>query len=209
VGLETLDSGTIDLHIRPRPRSRSEKPQWLIEQRQAVQIVFQNPYSALNPSLSIGSAIREALRSVGRDPAEAATLLDHVGLPASYISRLPAELSGGERQRVAIARALAPQPRLLICDEAVSALDVSIQAQILELLASIQSKLGIALLFITHDLAVARQVSDRLLVMKDGAVVDSGLTEKLLVSPTHAYTRELLESVPGNAHDHTSAGSPR
>lgn len=164
-------------------------------------IVFQNPYSALNPARTIGATLAEALRVGGRSASEVPGLLESVGLPASYANRFPARLSGGERQRVAIARALATRPQLLICDEAVSALDVSVQASVLELLLQLQRQQGFALLFITHDLAVARQMCDRLVVMKDGHIVEEGATEDILHSPTQEYTRVLLAAVPGQESD--------
>lgn len=164
-------------------------------------IVFQNPYSALNPARTIGATLAEALRVGGRSANEVSSLLESVGLPASYAKRYPARLSGGERQRVAIARALATRPQLLICDEAVSALDVSVQASVLELLLQLQRQQGFALLFITHDLAVARQMCDRLVVMKDGRIVEEGATEDILHSPTQEYTRVLLAAVPGQESD--------
>lgn len=201
VGLESLDSGSVDLQLPPQP-GRFAKPSsraaWTQHQRRAVQIVFQNPYSALNPAISVGNTIREALVASGLDPEGVSTLLDQVGLPRAYSQRYPAHLSGGERQRVAIARALAPNPNILICDEAVSALDVSVQDQILTLLSGLQRELDLTLLFITHDLAAVRQVTDRLVVMKHGQIVDSGSTESLLTAPSHPYTSSLLAAVPGS-----------
>ncbi|MFL5926028.1 MAG: dipeptide ABC transporter ATP-binding protein [Gaiellaceae bacterium] len=168
--------------------------------RRAVQIVFQDPYSTLNPARTVGFTLFEALRrSAARRSERARTiaeLLELVGLPARYASRKPAALSGGERQRVAIARALALRPQILICDEPVSALDVSVQAQILNLLGELNAKLGLGYLFITHDLAVVRQVTDRLYVLYEGRVVESGGTEQVLGAPAHEYTRSLIASVP-------------
>ncbi len=157
-----------------------------------VQIVFQDPYSALNPRLTIGEALREALAVSGRPASDAAALLESVGLPSKYVGRRPRDLSGGERQRVAIARALAPRPRLLICDESVSALDVSVQAQILALLLRLRDELGTPVLFITHDLAVVRQVCDRVVVLRQGAVVETGPVEQVFDEPQHSYTASLL-----------------
>jgi len=168
--------------------------------RRAVQIVFQDPYSTLNPARTVGFTLFEALRRSAARRSERsrtiAELLELVGLPARYASRKPAALSGGERQRVAIARALALRPQILICDEPVSALDVSVQAQILNLLGDLNAKLGLGYLFITHDLAVVRQVTDRLYVLYDGRVVESGGTEQVLGAPAHEYTRSLIASVP-------------
>jgi peptide/nickel transport system ATP-binding protein len=168
--------------------------------RRAVQIVFQDPYSTLNPARTVGFTLFEALRrSAARRSDRSRTiaeLLELVGLPARYASRKPSALSGGERQRVAIARALALRPQVLICDEPVSALDVSVQAQILNLLGELNAKLGLGYLFITHDLAVVRQVTDRLYVLYDGRVVESGATEQVLGAPAHEYTRSLIASVP-------------
>src|SRR5690606_6623916 len=134
---------------------------------------FRDPYSSLNPMMSIGAILREALRVARRPAGEVGSLLEMVGLPVEFARKRPAELSGCQRQRVAIARALAPSPRLLICDESVSALDVSVQAQILALLARLRDELGIAILFISHDLAVVRMLADTVTVLWDGRVVES------------------------------------
>ena len=199
VGLVTPTGGSltidgIDAHSY-RGASREDR----LRLRRAVQIVFQDPYSSLNPTHSIGSALGEALSvRLERKPrvSEIAALLRGVGLPETYAARMPAALSGGERQRVAIARAIAVKPRLLICDEPVSALDVSVQAQVLTLLRQIRVEQNLAMLFVTHDLAVVRQVADRIYVMHRGQVVESGLTEQLLDNPQHPYTQKLLNSVP-------------
>ena len=168
--------------------------------RRAVQVVFQDPYSSLNPRLTVRDIVGEPLRNFGATrraaTARVGELLDTVGLPAAYMSRYPHAFSGGQRQRIGIARALALGPRLLVCDEAVSSLDVSVQAQILNLLADLQRQLGLALLFISHNLAVVRHVSHRVAVMYLGRLVEVAPEAALFEHPRHPYTRALLAAVP-------------
>jgi oligopeptide transport system ATP-binding protein len=167
-----------------------------------VQMVFQDPYLSLDRRQTVRSCLAECLALHGKDldnaqrEARIAQLLDQVGLDERQAAALPRALSGGQRQRVAIARALAASPRLLILDEAVAALDVSIQAQILNVLADTRARTGIAFLFISHDLAVVRQVCDEVVVMHAGRVVERGATDAVLTAPTEAYTKRLIASVP-------------
>jgi peptide/nickel transport system ATP-binding protein len=196
VGLESPSSGriVIDGIDATDRRHLSSAQRRLLAGR--VQMVFQDPYSSLNPARTVGATLGEALAVGPPGHGGIPTLLELVGLPATYASRKPVSLSGGERQRVAIARALALQPEMLICDEPVSALDVSVQAQILNLFKSLREERGIAYLFVTHDLAVVRQVVDRVVVLYQGRVVESGPVDRVLDSPSHAYTISLIESVP-------------
>lgn len=166
-----------------------------------VQMVFQDPVSSLNPRRSVGESVADPLRARGqRDEsairARVRDLLERVGLDPEQYDRYPHEFSGGQRQRVGIARALAAEPRLIVCDEAVSALDVTTQAQVTALLAELQRELGLALVFIAHDLAVVRQVSDRVAVMRHGRIVEEGPVEQVYGAPRDPYTRQLLAAVP-------------
>ncbi|PKI90806.1 ABC transporter ATP-binding protein [Actinomycetales bacterium SN12] len=173
------------------------------EFRQRVQPVFQDPYSSLNPMFTIERLIAEPLEFYKRGSrterrARVRSLLDDVALPQSMLQRYPSELSGGQRQRVAIARALALSPDLIVCDEPVSALDVLVQDQILTLLGDLQKEYGLSYLFISHDLAVVRLISDYVCVMKDGALVEAASSEEIFTNPRDPYTRRLLASIPGN-----------
>jgi ABC-type glutathione transport system ATPase component len=170
------------------------------ELRRDVQVVFQDPHSSLDPMMTIGTILAEPLEvhtDSSRDEirARVAELLELVGLSAATARQLPEALSGGQRQRVAIARALALRPRLIVCDEPVSALDVSTQAQVVNLLADLRRELGVAYLFIGHDLAVVRHISDRVAVMQHGRIVEMGTSDQIHRRPRHAYTRALNDAV--------------
>ena len=171
--------------------------------RKKIQMVFQDPYNSLNPRMRIGAAIREPLdihfpkMTPEEKKKRVAALLDRVNLPASAAERFPHEFSGGQRQRIGIARALAVEPDLLICDEPVSALDVSVQAAIVNLLRDLQKELALTYLFIAHDLAVVEHISDEVLVMTEGKIVEQATAEEIYANPQHPYTKKLLAAVPG------------
>jgi len=209
VGLEHATAGSVcvgGVELAGRRLARPDREAL----RRTVQMAFQDPYSSLNPSRTVGATLAEAVRLAGTDTGverAVAGLLERVGLPDHYAPRRPAGLSGGERQRVAIARALARSPRLVVCDEVASALDVSVQAQILNLLRDLRDELGLAYLFITHDLAVVRQVTDRVYVLHRGQVVEEGATASVLDAPRHDYTRRLVASVPRAKEQAPSTGN--
>ncbi|MFY0408972.1 dipeptide ABC transporter ATP-binding protein [Solicola sp. PLA-1-18] len=199
LGLESPTSGQVRVDGTVVETARGSRRRAI---RRAMQPVFQDPYASLNPTFSIERVVDEPLRVFGvGDRASrrrrVAELLDQVALPTSIASRHPGELSGGQRQRVAIARALALSPRLVICDEAVSALDVLVQDQILTLLGDLQRDLGLSYLFITHDLAVVRLVAHEVQVMREGSVVESGEVGRVFEHPESDYTRALLDAIPG------------
>jgi peptide/nickel transport system ATP-binding protein len=186
-----LDGAALPADARRRPRS----------QRRRIQIVFQNPAEALNPRHTVASAIARparVLRGLSRAGAgaEVSRLLAAVRLPPQTARRYPGELSGGECQRVAIARALAGQPEILVCDEITSALDVSVQAVVLELLRDLRARLGISVIFITHDLGVVAAVAEQVLVLHDGAICEAGTAGQILGHPQHEYTQRLLAAAP-------------
>ncbi|MBK9017281.1 MAG: ABC transporter ATP-binding protein [Saprospiraceae bacterium] len=171
--------------------------------RKELQIIFQDPYSSLNPRQPIGLALTEPMQVHDLFASEkmrrerAVELLETVGLEASHFWRFPSEFSGGQRQRICIARALALEPKLIICDEAISSLDVTVQTQVLDLLQVLQKKHGLTYIFISHDLSVVRLISDRIAVMKDGKIVEIGTTSEVFSQPKSEYTRQLLDAMPG------------
>jgi peptide/nickel transport system ATP-binding protein len=208
VGLETPTSGSIEvvgMDGEGDPHGSRRQGEAL---HKSIQLVFQDPYSSLDPKQTVGNAIRETLIANGFKRAgtgkRVLELFDQVGLPSTYIRRLPSTLSGGERQRVAIARALSIEPKLIVFDEPVSALDVSVQAQVLNLLSELRGELGLSYLFITHDLAVVRQVVERVYVCYQGEIVEQGPVDEVLERPQHEYTIRLISSIPRGVDEHSS-----
>jgi oligopeptide/dipeptide ABC transporter ATP-binding protein len=198
VGLVPVSAGRIEFEGRDITHALAAERRQLAR---SIQIVFQDPFNSLNPSRSIGQIIGEPLRyNLGLAPdrakARVEELLTEVGLPPDADRRYPAHFSGGQRQRVAIARALSMSPSLVVCDEPVSSLDLSVQAQILNLLRRLQGRLGVAYLFISHDLAVIRHVSQRIAVMYQGQIVELGPAERVSETPVHPYTRALISAAP-------------
>jgi len=195
LGLEPPTTGT----VRFQGRELADWPEK--DLRRQIQMIFQDPYSSLNPRMRVGSIVAEPLIIHGIGTAnereeKTAHLLATVGLGAALADRYPHQLSGGQRQRVAVARALALNPALVVCDEPVSALDVSIQAQVLLLLQDLRERLGLTYLFISHDLAVVGQVCDRIAVMYLGKIIETAASAELIATPAHPYTRALLSAVP-------------
>lgn len=202
VRLERPDSGSLSLSGTDFSALKGDE---LRRERRRVQMIFQDPYASLNPRHRVGYAIAQGpmANGVARRQAmqQAEELLELVGLGAVAVDRYPHEFSGGQRQRIGIARALALNPELIVADEAVSALDVSIQAQVLELLEELKQKLSLSLLFITHDLRVAAQICDSIIVMQHGRIVEQGTAQEVFLRPREAYTKQLLDAIPGRAHE--------
>jgi len=198
VGLAPISAGSIEVGGETLVRNGGQR---LRQVRRSVQMVFQQPGGSLDPRMSVADTIEEPLRYLMHMPSAAIRtrvyeLLELVGLGKQHLARRPRELSGGQRQRVAIARAIAISPSLVICDEPTSSLDVSVQAQIINLLTRLQQELRLAYLFISHDLGVVRQIADITAVMHLGEIVETGPTDRVLDAPSHDYTRALLSSVP-------------
>ncbi|GAA2010004.1 ABC transporter ATP-binding protein [Nakamurella flavida] len=197
LGLTPVASGTVRFdgrditHLKGRARRALSRD---------IQVVFQDPYSSLNPAMTVEAILAEPLRAAGASGPDASkrirALLDQVNMPAGSSARYPGEFSGGQRQRVAIARALALEPKLIVCDEPVSALDLSTQARVLDLFVDLQRQTGVAYLFVTHDLGVVRYVSHRVAVMYGGEIVESGDADRVTSTPAEPYTRKLLLASP-------------
>ncbi len=207
MGLTPVDAGSVVLQGTDLTKLTTAQ---LRKQRVKMQMVFQDPFASLNPRMTVFDTIAEPLRfhrKITRSdcPREAAGLLEKVGLDIKSMRKFPHEFSGGQRQRIAIARALAVGPELIIADEPVSALDVSVQAQILNLLSDLRKNMGLAMLFISHDLSVVRYISDRIAVMFKGKIVEIGMRDEVFESPLHPYTQALLSAIPVADPDHSYA----
>ncbi|MDA3645234.1 ABC transporter ATP-binding protein [Saccharopolyspora indica] len=197
LGLSPVSAGSIRIDGRDTTRASGAERRRLAAD---VQVVFQDPYGSLDPAMTVGQAVAEPLRAAGTDRetarAAVAEMLDQVRLPADAAERYPGEFSGGQRQRIAIARALVRRPRLIICDEPVSALDLTTQAAVVDLFIDIQRETGVSYLFISHDLGVVRRICHRVSVMYGGRIVESGANGTITRSPAHPYTRRLLLASP-------------
>lgn len=198
IGIDNPTSGEILYKNEDKTKFKGAK---LREFRKNVQIIFQDPYSSLNPRWKVGKIIAEPLllnSNLSKDEIEASVfeIMQKVGLKKEWYDRYPHQFSGGQRQRIGIARAIILKPEIVICDEPVSALDVSIQAQVLNLLLDLQDELGLTYLFISHDLGVVRHISDRIIVMKLGKIVETGLVDEIFDNPKHDFTRQLIDAIP-------------
>lgn len=197
LGLDTPTAGTVELGGRPvDARAGARSLHWL---RRETGIVFQDPYASLDPRMSVGRIVGEPLWALGIDGdrrARVREVLEDVGLEADMAERFPHEFSGGQRQRIALARAIVHRPRLLVGDEPLSALDVTVRAQILDLVRELRAKENLTLVLVSHDIGVVQNLCDDVVVMKDGRIVEEGPTEKVLLAPQVAYTRRLLASIP-------------
>jgi peptide/nickel transport system ATP-binding protein len=198
IGLHAAWQGPVTFDGQPLdPQVHRRRP----EERRRIQYIFQNPHASLNPRLSVGENVEEPLRyfdhlSRAQRRRKVGEVLEQVALGADLAGRMPEQLSGGERQRVAVARALIVDPELLICDEITSALDVSVQALVIEQLRELQHERGLAMVFITHNVAVVRSIAQDILVLEQGRVVEAGPVEQVLTHPEHAYTQQLLADLP-------------
>ncbi|MGG7463850.1 ABC transporter ATP-binding protein [Plantibacter sp. YIM 135347] len=196
LALDTPTSGTVEFEGKPVTGRSARDLHWF---RRETGIVFQDPYASLDPRMSVGRIIAEPLLALdipGDHRSKVRAVLRLVGLDADAADRYPHEFSGGQRQRIALSRAIVHRPKLLIGDEPLSALDVTVRAQILELLAQLRTELGLTIVLVSHDIGVVQHLCDRVVVMKDGRVVEQGSVDEVLNRPQHAYTKELLDSVP-------------